>query len=129
MQICKSCEKEISIRNIFCNNKCQQDYMYTQYIILWKENKVSWLRWEYSISHYIVRYLLSKYNYKCSQCSWNEVNKVTWRSPLEVEHIDWNYLNNSEDNLTILCPNCHSLTPTYKSLNKGNGRKQRKKYT
>jgi hypothetical protein len=26
-----------------------------------------------------------------------------------------------------LCPNCHSLTPTYGFLNKGNGRKKRYK--
>lgn len=48
--------------------------------------------------------------------------------PLEVEHIDGNFENNSEENLTLLCPNCYSLTPTYKGANKGNGRKERKKY-
>jgi predicted HNH restriction endonuclease len=37
-------------------------------------------------------------------------------------------LNNNEDNLQVLCPNCHSLTSTYKNLNKL-GRKQRKKYS
>ena len=40
-----------------------------------------------------------------------------------------NFENNSETNLTLLCPNCHSLTPTYKGANKGNGRKDLKKYT
>lgn len=39
-----------------------------------------------------------------------------------------NYLNNSEDNLDLICPNCHSLTPTYRALNIGNGRKDRHKY-
>ena len=32
---------------------------------------------------------------------------------------------NKEDNLEVLCPNCHSLTETYGSLNK-NGRKERR---
>ena len=49
--------------------------------------------------------------------------------PLEIEHIDGNYLNNSESNLTLLCPNCHSLTATYKGANRGNGRKDRKRYS
>ncbi len=31
-------------------------------------------------------------------------------------------------NLTLLCPNCHSLTKTYKGANKGGGRTYRKKY-
>ena len=37
-------------------------------------------------------------------------------------------VSNKEDNFEVLCPNCHSLTSTYKSLNKGKGRKDRKKY-
>ena len=49
--------------------------------------------------------------------------------PLEVEHIDGNYLNNSEENLDLICPNCHSLTATYKGANKGKGRKERNKYS
>lgn len=60
---------------------------------------------------------------------WGEVNPYTQTIPLEVEHIDGNYQNNTEDNLTILCPNCHSLTPTYKGANKGHGRKDRKQYS
>jgi len=47
---------------------------------------------------------------------------------MEIEHIDGNYLNNKENNLTVLCPNCHSLTSTYKGTNK-NGRKTRNKYS
>ena len=30
---------------------------------------------------------------------------------------------NKEENLTLLCPNCHSLTPTYRGANKGNGKR------
>lgn len=35
-------------------------------------------------------------------------------------------MNNKEENLLLLCPNCHSLTSTYKGANKGNGRPGRK---
>ena len=42
--------------------------------------------------------------------------------------MDGNYLNNLESNLILLCPNCHSLTQTYKGANRNNGRAQRKKY-
>lgn len=38
--------------------------------------------------------------------------------PLELEHIDGDHSNNSLDNLTLLCPNCHALTSTYRGKNK-----------
>ena len=56
------------------------------------------------------------------------MNPYTGKIPLEVDHIDGDYTNNNENNLTLLCPNCHSLTPTYKGANSGRGRKTRHKY-
>ncbi len=34
---------------------------------------------------------------------------------LEVDHIDGNPSNNAPENLRLLCPNCHSQTPTWKN--------------
>jgi 5-methylcytosine-specific restriction endonuclease McrA len=45
---------------------------------------------------------------------------------LELEHKDGNSDNNIEDNLELLCPNCHSQSPTYKAKNVGNGRHYRR---
>lgn len=42
--------------------------------------------------------------------------------PLELDHIDGDLLNNVLSNLRLLCPNCHSLTPTYKNKNRRKGR-------
>lgn len=64
----------------------------------------------------------------CVSGGWAEKNPVTDRVPLEVEHIDGDYTNNSPENLIVLCPNCHALTPTYRALNRGNGRAYRGKY-
>ncbi|MFW5895280.1 MAG: HNH endonuclease [archaeon] len=47
---------------------------------------------------------------------------------LEIEHIDGNAKNNREENLDLICPNCHSLTSTYKALNSGKGNRDRLKY-
>jgi len=33
--------------------------------------------------------------------------------PLELHHKDGNRFNNNLDNLELLCPNCHSLTPNH----------------
>jgi 5-methylcytosine-specific restriction endonuclease McrA len=46
--------------------------------------------------------------------------------PLELEHKDGNSENHARENLELLCPNCHSLTPTYKGRNRGNGRHSRR---
>jgi hypothetical protein len=52
---------------------------------------------------------------------------VTGRIPIELEHVDGDYRNNSYENVLLLCPNCHSLTDTFRALNKGNGREFRRK--
>lgn len=74
------------------------------------------------------KYLLSLYGNIClsPNCAW-DFNRLTIN--VELEHIDGNSENNDLSNLTLLCPNCHSLTSTYKGRNIGNGRtlKKRKK--
>lgn len=34
--------------------------------------------------------------------------------PLELHHIDGNRTNNDEDNLKLLCPNCHAVTDNWR---------------
>ena len=126
---CLNCQKLISDKKKFCNNQCQKEYEYKNYINKWKNNQTNGIRGDYQISLHIKRYLMEKYNYKCSKCGWGEKNIFTNKIPLEVEHIDGNYMNNDEKNLILLCPNCHSLTRTYKAANRNYGRKQRKKYS
>lgn len=74
------------------------------------------------IPSYLRRYIFNKFDNKCCICGWNEVNKYTYTLPLEIDHIDGNPYNNCEENLRLICPNCHSLTETYRGANRGNGR-------
>lgn len=81
------------------------------------------------VSKHIRRYLYEKHNNSCQQCGWNTPNPYTGNVVLEIEHIDGDSFNNKEENLKLLCPNCHSLTSTYKALNKGKAtRKYNVKY-
>ena len=126
--LCLNCNSIISNKNKFCSNKCQLAYQYNNYIFDWKNGKKTGMRGNYQISMYIKNYIFKKFNYKCSICGWGKINPYTGTIPLEIEHIDGNYRNNKEENLTLLCPNCHSLTSTYKGANMNNGRKERSKY-
>jgi 5-methylcytosine-specific restriction endonuclease McrA len=60
------------------------------------------------------------------ECGWSKQNPFTKTIPIELEHIDGNSENNTLENVKLLCPSCHSLTPTYKNANKGNGRFNRR---
>lgn len=48
----------------------------------------------------------------CEHCGIFEWNGKT--ITLELDHIDGNNQNNLLNNLQILCPNCHSQTPTWR---------------
>ena len=123
---CINCNKEI--KNKYCSIRCQKEHEYKEYILKWKNGDTDGMRGDYQISMHLKMYLLKKYNNKCARCGWGEVNKYTGNIPLEIEHIDGNYKNNNENNLIVLCPNCHSLTSTYKGANVNKGRKSRCKY-
>jgi len=78
-----------------------------------------------TVSGHIRRYMIEKGEERCSICGWNKRNPLTNKPAIEVDHIDGDSNNNSENNLRLLCPNCHSLTPYFKNLNRGRGRKWR----
>ncbi|HXO16998.1 MAG TPA: HNH endonuclease signature motif containing protein [Candidatus Dormibacteraeota bacterium] len=76
--------------------------------------------------HFLGRVLREFYGECCVQCGWAERHKNTGRVPVEVEHIDGDWRNNRLENLILLCPNCHALTPTFRGLNRGKGRAHRR---
>ena len=72
---------------------------------------------------------MDKYNCSCQECGWNKVHPITGNVPLQIHHIDGDCTNNKEENLQLLCPNCHTLTENYGSLNKNATRiDKRKRY-
>lgn len=53
---------------------------------------------------------------KCNKCGIGEW--LGQKIVLELEHKDGNHYNNKRENLEMLCPNCHSLTETWRGRNK-----------
>lgn len=64
---------------------------------------------------------------KCERCGWHEKLEGSEFTPCELHHIDGNPENHLLSNLIILCPNCHSLTKSYRfrrgKTNEQRGRK------
>jgi len=78
-----------------------------------------------NFSKHLKIYLVEKFKNKCCVCGWDKKHPITGIAPLEIDHIDGNSENNVENNLRLICPNCHALTPFYKNMNRGKGRKWR----
>ena len=110
---------------VFCSNKCQKEYEYREYIKRWKEGLIE-DKIGSRLSFHIRRYMLEKNNYSCEECGCNWVNPKSNKTILEIHHIDGNGFNNKEENLKVLCPNCHAMTENYKNNNE-KGRAKRLK--
>jgi 5-methylcytosine-specific restriction endonuclease McrA len=117
----KECESSRQKTNKYCSIQCQVEYQYKERV---KEWLVEGKDWKGMIPNWVRRALAEKQGSNCSVCGiedWNGQD-IT----LEVDHKDGNHTNNSIKNLRLICPNCHSQTPTYKNKNRGNGRPLRK---
>lgn len=135
---CEVCGKTPEIRyglGRFCSESCKQSFaaslkttggfnnITTQKIALdtqqrQREEKYALMQFEELPKDEIKRRVLCKFNNKCAACGLFE-----WQNKpiaLELHHVDGCNWNNKEENLTILCPNCHSQTENFGNKNRQN---------
>ena len=118
---CLHCGQPLNLHQTkFCSHNC--NFKYNQNDIFSKIESGDTTLYEKQYK----KYLIHKHGNKCMKCGWHEVNPTTGIVPIQLEHKDGNSTNHNLNNLELLCPNCHSLTPTYGALNKGNGRAKRR---
>ena len=116
-QYCLNCGKEITRRNSYCNNTCYAEYQRSEYIKRWKKGEETGTIGKDDVATAVRRYIFEKHNNACECCGWSKINPYTQLIPLQIHHIDGDCTNNSEENLQLLCPNCHALTENFGSRN------------
>lgn len=119
--VCRFCGAVVVPPKIYCNLGCQGEARKREYTRRWLSGEVSGSN-GVNLAAPVRRWLREQRGEACWKCGWAERHPVTDRVPVEVDQFDGNWRNNRPDNLRLLCPNCHSLTPTYRILNRGSGR-------
>lgn len=144
MKQCPKCGKEHSKSGTHCSRSCANSRVFSDEakfkksialkgkpstrgdiadIEKWRKNiKQSWLD-KYNATPFDQlgienrrRRVFEEQNHCCNKCGTEYWQGV--KIPLELEHKDGNNQNNARENLEGLCPNCHSITDTWRGRNK-----------
>ena len=128
MKQCNKCGKQIRADNKsgFCQ-KCLIEHRREEKVRNWLETGETGFTVDTTIRGAIRDYILQSQNNQCAICGMNNI----WNGAelnFVLDHIDGDASNSSRENLRLVCPNCDSQLPTFKSRNKNSARNKRKEF-
>lgn len=97
-------KKYLQLLNVDTSHWTGQGWNKSQRLKDWKD---------YKRTSDLKKHVINDRGHKCERCYLSD-----WMGEdiiLELHHIDGNRANNEELNLQLLCPNCHSLTKTWRN--------------
>jgi 5-methylcytosine-specific restriction endonuclease McrA len=120
---CTVCGLPLKAGKSFCSSSCHKQSQQNFYVSQWKLGLLSGSKGErLQVTLWLRKYLWETRGTACQKCGWDERHPVDGKVLTEVNHIDGDASNNSEENLEIICPNCHSMTETFRARNKNSKR-------
>lgn len=125
---CLDCGKSLLVghKTDYCSS-CLTKRRQAEKINKWLETGDVGMGVDTTIRGVIRDYILESQDHLCAICDcpdiWND-------EPLNfiLDHIDGDASNSCRENLRLICPNCDSQLPTYKSRNRNSARNLRKQY-
>ena len=128
IKTCEVCGKQDRFTGKLCSQKCVNDKKRNEKIQEWLNGQNDGRRGKTATAYWIKTYLIETRGEQCEYCGWSERNPHTGKIPIELSHKNGDFTDNRIENLELICPNCHSLTESYKGANKKSGRPRSKYY-
>ena len=123
MNACRNCGDQFKPHRdsfgFYCSNACQKYKEYTDRVSAWLNGEIKGYTGKaLQVKNFVRRYLHETRGTSCESCGWNKRHPCDGSVLTEIDHIDGDAENCNIDNLRILCPNCHSMTSTFRARNK-----------